>query len=150
MTLAIPAALLLVLATAAAASSVPSDPKARVAHHLRVVNELARHFESVLTGECPRVASVPEWNEYVETEIERVVLLLAHLEQAWIEAKRTDDDDLRRTAKAPRQRVDQARALVDKLQGCASGAGQTFAPLVLWRRIERELPRRQAEIALPE
>ena len=149
MTWRLAVALLLALATATSASSVPSDPRARVAHHLREVDELARHFEGVLTGGCPRVASAPEWSQYVDGELGRVVLLLAHLERAWIEAKRTDDDDLRRTAKAPRQRVDQARALVEKLQGCADGAGQTFAPMTLWLRIERDVPRRQAEIALP-
>ena len=149
MTRRLVAALALALATAVPAWSVPADPKDRVAHHLREVEQLSRHFEGVLTGACPRVGSAPEWNQYVDGELGRVVLLLAHLEQAWIEAKRTDDDDLRRTAKAPRQRVDQARALVDKLQGCASGAGQSLAPLALWRRIERDVPKRQAEIALP-
>ena len=150
MTRAIVAAVLLVLTGAApAAASVPTDPRDRVAPHLRAVDEIARHFEGVLTGDCPRVTSASEWNRFVDSETDRVVLLLAHLEQAWLEAKRTDDDELRRTAKAPRQRVDQARALVDKLQSCASTAGQTLAPLALWRRIERELPRRQAEIALP-
>ena len=149
MTLAIPGAMLLVLAAAAPASAVPADAQARVAHHLREVDALARHFEGVLTSQCRSVTSAAEWSEYVDTEIDRVVLLLAHLEQAWVEAKRTDDDDLRRTAKAPRRRVDQARALVDKVQDCASSAGHSFAPLAAWRRIERELPRRQAEIALP-
>jgi hypothetical protein len=143
------AALLLAFATAASASSVPSDPRDRVAHHLREVDTLARHFEGVLAGRCPRVTSAPEWNRYVDGELDRVVSLLAHLEQAWVEAKRTPDDDLRRTAKAPRQRVDRARALVDKLQDCASGSGQDFAPMALWLRIERDVPRRQAEIALP-
>jgi tetratricopeptide (TPR) repeat protein len=75
---------------------------------------------------------------------------LAHLEQAWVEAKATGDDDVRRDAKAPRKRVDQARALLDKLQGCASGNGAPISQQALWRRIEREIPQRQAEIALPQ
>ncbi|MBI1734824.1 MAG: hypothetical protein HYR51_06600 [Candidatus Rokubacteria bacterium] len=149
MTARVLAVLLVALASAASAASVPADPKGRVAHHLREVEGLARHFEGVLAGDCPPVTSAPQWKEYVDGEVDRVVLLLAHLEQAWIEAKRTDDDDLRRTAKAPRQRADQARALVDKLQDCAGSAGQSLAPLALWRRIERELPKRQADIALP-
>ncbi|HEU4439580.1 MAG TPA: hypothetical protein VFT36_10020, partial [Methylomirabilota bacterium] len=76
-------------------------------------------------------------------------LLLANLEQAWIEAKSTGDDDVRRAAKAPRRRADQARALLDKLSGCASANGASIFPRELWRRIEREVPRRRAEIALP-
>jgi hypothetical protein len=78
------------------------------------------------------------------------VLLVAHLEQAWYEATRTGDDDVRRTAKAPRKRMDQARALLDKLQGCAEGNGASFSTMGVWRRIEREVPQRQTEIALPQ
>ena len=80
----------------------------------------------------------------------RVVLLMAHLEQAWIEAKHTGDDDVRRDAKAPRRRVDRARALVDKLSGCAESNGASFSQTAVWRRIEREVPQRQSQIALPE
>ena len=75
---------------------------------------------------------------------------MAHLEQAWVEAKRTGDDDVRRTAKAPRRQSDQLRQLVDKLTTCAEANGASFSPATIWRRIEREVPRRQAEIALPQ
>jgi hypothetical protein len=78
-----------------------------------------------------------------------MVLLIAHLEEAWIEAKHTGDDDVRRAAKAPRRRVDRARLLLDKLSGCAEGNGASLSPMALWRRVEREVPGRQAEIALP-
>jgi hypothetical protein len=47
---------------------------------------------------------------------------VAHLEQAWVEAKHTGDKDLRRAAKAPRGQVDRAQRLVSKLQACASRA----------------------------
>jgi hypothetical protein len=86
----------------------------------------------------------------VEAETDQLVLLIAHLEQAWIEAKRTGDDDIRRAAKAPRRQGDQARALVDKLEGCAQRHGALFSALDVWRRVERDVPRRQAEIALPQ
>ena len=99
--------------------------------------------------DCPQFSSSGEWPTYLDTEVDRVVTLVAHLEQAWVEAKRTGDDEVRRTAKAPRKRVDQARALLDKLQGCAEDNGAPISPVTLWRRIEREVPRRQAEIALP-
>jgi len=130
----------------------PTDEvRARMEHHLREANHLADHFESVMTASCPRFASPGEWTSYLDGEIDRVVLLMAHLEQAWVEAKHTGDDDVRREAKAPRRRVDQARALFDKLSSCAerNGAPAVSQPAV-WRRIEREVPQRQAEIALPE
>jgi hypothetical protein len=132
-----------------AAGRVPSDPRERVAHHLREVDGLQRHFEAVLRDACPRFASAREWREHVDGEVERVVLLLAHLEQAWLEAKRSGDDNIRRTAKAPRHQMDRARALIDKLSDCADDHGASFSAFALWRRIERDVPKRQAEIALP-
>ena len=150
----IPTAALLLLLAVPALAREPHRPveeaRARMEHHLREVTQLASHFETVLGHACPRFASTREWRAYLEGEIERIVLLMAHLEQAWIEAKHTDDDEVRRAAKAPRRRVDQARALLDKLQGCAEGNGTSFSQMSVWRRIEREVPRRQDEIALPE
>jgi hypothetical protein len=126
------------------------EARARTEYHLREVGQLTDHFESLMTRECPHFASPGEWRSYLDGEIERVVLLVAHLEQAWIEAKRTDDDDVRRTAKAPRRRVEQARALLDKLSACADSNGAPFSQEAVWRRIEREVPVRQSEVALPE
>jgi hypothetical protein len=123
--------------------------RARMEHHLREVHELADHFESVLARDCPRFATPQEWRLYLDGEIDRFVLLVAHLEQAWIEAKHTGDDEVRRTAKAPRKRVERARALLDKLSGCAEGHGAPMSHMGMWRRIEREVPARQAQIALP-
>jgi hypothetical protein len=128
----------------------PEEARARMEHHLKEVTRLAQHFEGVLNAECPRFGSRQEWTAYFDGEVDRVVLLMAHLEQAWFEATRTGDDDVRRTAKAPRRRLDQARALLDKLHGCAEGNGASFSPLSVWRRIERELPQRQSQIALPQ
>jgi hypothetical protein len=123
--------------------------RARMEHHLREVHELADHFENVLARDCPRFATPQEWRLYLDGEIDRFVLLVAHLEQAWIEAKHTGDDEVRRTAKAPRKRVERARALLDKLSGCAEGHGVPMSHMGMWRRIEREVPARQAQIALP-
>jgi hypothetical protein len=129
----------------------PEEVRARMAHHLREVNHLADHFESVMSAGCPHFPSPDEWSAYFDGEIDRAVLLMAHLEQAWIEAKHTGDDDVRREAKAPRRRVDQARSLFDKLSGCAERNGAPpVSQSAVWRRIEREVPQRQAEIALPE
>lgn len=130
-------------------AAAPTEPKDRVAHHLQAAALLTKHFEGVLGTECPRFASAADWKKHFDLEVERVVLLLAHLEQAWLEAKRTGDDDLRRTAKAPRQRSGEARALVEKLQICADQHGTGFTPMTLWWRIERAVAHRQAEIALP-
>jgi hypothetical protein len=127
----------------------PEVARARMEHHLAHVDRLAEHFEGVLGRECRRFESSGQWRAYLDDEIERAVLLLAHLEEAWVEAKHTGDDDVRRAAKAPRRRVDRALALVDKLSGCAEGNGVELSPGALWRRIEREVPRRQPEVALP-
>jgi hypothetical protein len=146
------AALTFALAASASASGVKSaeEVRPRVDHHLREVESLAQHFESVLSTDCPRFPSAGEWDRYLDGEVQRVVLLVAHVEQAWVEAKTTGDDDVRRVAKAPRKRVDQARTLLGKLSGCADANGSSLNQLGLWRRIEREVPQRQAEIALPQ
>jgi hypothetical protein len=148
------AVLLLAALTGASAAREPhrpaGDARARMEHHLTHVHRLADHFEDVLERECPQFASAQEWHAYLDGEIDRVVLLIAHLEQAWTEAKHTGDDAVRRAAKAPRKRADRARALVDKLSGCAEGNGASFSPMSAWQRIERQVPRRQTEIALPE
>lgn len=143
-------AAVLVSPAAAAGVKSPEEVRPRVDHHLRHVEDLAQHFQVVLVSACPRFATAEEWDRYLDGQVERVVLLMAHVEQAWIEAKTTGDDDVRRVAKAPRKRLEQARALLDKLSGCASDHGAALDQLGLWRRIEREVPRRQAEIALPQ
>ncbi len=135
---------------AVAADRTPEAARVRVDHHLREVRQIASHFEDVLAHDCRRFSSPAEWNAYFDGEIERVVLLMAHVEQAWTEAKQTGDDDVRRYAKTPRKQVDRARTLLDKLQGCASDNGAEFSPMALWRRIDREVPQRQLEIALPQ
>ena len=151
MRLAVVAVLVALAAVPAAARDErpPDEARARMQHHLNEVDQLAGHFDSVMSSDCPRFASPTEWSAYFDGEIERVVLLMAHLEQAWYEATRTGDDDVRRTAKAPRRRLEQARPLLDKLQTCAQSNGTSFSPLSVWRRIEREVPQRQVEIALP-
>jgi hypothetical protein len=146
------AVLAFTLAGIASASGVksPEEVRPRVDHHLREVETLAQHFESMLSADCPRFASAGDWDRYLDGEVERVVLLMAHVEQAWVEAKTTGDDDVRRVAKAPRKRVEQARTLVGKLSGCADANGSSLNQLALWRRIERRVPQRQTEIALPQ
>jgi hypothetical protein len=126
------------------------EVRPRVDHHLQQIDTLAQHFESVMASECPRFPSAALWDRYLDGEVERVVLLMAHVEQAWVEAKTTGDDDVRRVAKAPRKRLEQARALLGKLSGCADANGASLNQIGLWRRIERQVPQRQAEIALPQ
>ena len=121
----------------------------RVDHHIREVGVLVEHFETFVAGECPHFPNPVEWNAYAEGEIDRMLLLAAHVEQAWVEAKRTGDDDVRRAAKAPRRRLDEAPKILNKLSACAEGNGVTLSPASVYRRLERDLPRRQSEIALP-
>jgi hypothetical protein len=122
----------------------------RVEYHLRQIEQISQHFEGVLREPCPHFATTDAWDSYLDGEVDRVVLLVAHLEQAWAEAKQTGDDDVRRAAKAPRKRLDEARTLLDKLQKCAGDNGAAFSQMGVWQKIEREVPRRQAEIRQPE
>src|SRR6058998_1913713 len=85
----------------------------------------------------------------VDYHVRRMVLMAAHVEQAWVEAKTTGDDEVRQAAKAPRKRLSEARPLLSKLQTCAENNGATLSVASVWHRIDREVPRRQAEIALP-
>ena len=135
---------------AVAAERTPEAARVRVDHHLREVRQISSHFEDVLAQDCRRFPSSAEWDAYFDGEIDRVVLLMAHMEQAWTEAKQTGDDDVRRHAKTPRKQKDRMRTLVDKLQRCASNNGAEFSPMAVWRRIEREVPQRRVEIALPQ
>jgi hypothetical protein len=143
-------ALAMLAGAGVAHAAPPETARARVAHHLRQVERLSEHFEDVLGRACPRFPTPAAWDAYVDTETDQLVLLVAHLEQAWIEAKRTGDDDVRRAAKAPRRQTAQGKALVDKLATCAERNGAAFSPLEVWRRVERDVPRRQTEIALPQ
>ena len=135
-------------AIASAGDRTAEEARPRVEHHLLEADQIVRHFESVLAEDCPRFDSAVERRAYVDGEVERVVLLVAHLEEAWSEAKRTPDKDVRRAAKAPRAQVGQAQSLVAKLQTCM-GDGASLEPRAIWRRVEQEVPRRRAEIALP-
>ena len=138
------------LATPATAGDLPADEvRPRVEHHLRQATELAEHFDAVVRNGCPRFTTPAQWDAYVDTEMDRVILLAAHVEQAWVEAKATGDDDIRRAAKAPRRRLEEARTLLNKLSTCAEANGATLPTGTLWRQFEREVPRKQAEIALP-
>jgi hypothetical protein len=143
----------LALCGAVAARAADREPAAeiqpRVDHHVREATLLVRHFETFVAGQCPHFATVAEWNGYVDREVDRLLLLAAHVEQAWVEAKRTGDDDVRRAAKAPRRRLDEAPQILDKLAVCAQDNGTTFSAGPVYRRIERDLPVRQSEIALP-
>ena len=151
--LGVAAALLILLGTpgAQAAPNLTAEQALpRVEHHLHEVEQIARHFESVMHSGCRRFSTPDEWRTYFDGEIDQMILMAAHLEQAWVEAKRTGDDGVRRAAKAPRRRLEDARGLVDKLQGCAADNGTSFDPMDVWRRVEREVPRRRVEIALPD
>ncbi len=136
--------------SAGAAGDRPADEvRPRVEHHLREAAQISQQLEGVLARACPRFESREAWDAYLDGSVERVVTLVAHLDQAWVEAKRTADKDVRREAKAPRRRLAEARQLLAKLQACGNGNGASVEPGEVWRRVERAVPRRQSEIALP-
>lgn len=126
----------------------PLDVRARVEHHVREANRLAAHLETVLAGDCPP-GGPAEWRAFLDGEVERIGRLVAHLDEAWAEARRTQDDAVRRMAKAPRRRLGEARALAGRLEACARASGAPFDARSLWEQVERDLPRRRAEVALP-
>jgi hypothetical protein len=126
------------------------EARPRVEHHLQQVDLLSQHFAGLLKQDCQRFGRPDEWRSFLDGELDRVTLLVAHLEQAWVEAKHTGDKDVRRAAKAPRAQIDRAQRLVTKLQACAGDNGASFDASAAWRRVERDVPRRQAEIALPQ
>ena len=134
----------------AAGDKAADAVRPRVEHHLSRAEQITQHFETIIAEACPHFATRAEWQTYFDGTVDRVVSLVAHLEQAWVEAKQTGDKDVRREAKAPRRRVDRAEALLAKLQTCANGEGAGFTAGAVWRQIEREVPRRQSEIALPK
>jgi hypothetical protein len=136
-------------AVVSAGDRTADEARPRVEHHLIEADQIVRHFESVIAEDCPRFDSTAERRAYIDGEVDRVVLLVAHLEEAWSEAKRTSDKDVRRAAKAPRAQVGQAQSLVTKLQTCVGDGGASLEPRAIWRRVEQEVPRRRAEIALP-
>ena len=145
------AVLIGVAVTAHAAQDLtPEQALPRVQYHLREADILGRHFQTMLNGDCKRFPSPEDWRNYFNSEVDQVVLLVAHVEQAWVEAKRTGDDEVRRLAKTGKRRVDDARGLVDKMQGCATDNGSSFNPMQVWKKVEREVPRRQTEITLPD
>jgi len=136
-------------AVVSAGDRTAEEARPRVEHHLLEADQLVRHFENVIADACPRIDSAAERRAYIDGEVDRVVLLVAHLEEAWSEAKRTSDKNVRRAAKAPRAQVGQAQTLVTKLQTCLADGGASLEPRAVWRRVEQEVPRRRAEIALP-
>ena len=137
-------------AVVAAGHKPAAEVMPRVEYHLRQIDDLTQHFEGVLRAPCQQFSTSEEWKTYFDGEVDRVVLLWAHVEQAWVEAKKTGDDDVRRAAKAPRRRLEEARALLDKLQKCAGDNGTSFSQMSVWKRIERQVPERQAQITQPQ
>lgn len=133
----------------AAAELPPEEARARVTLHLDHAGELLRHFEAVLEGPCPDLETAAEWRAHLDAEVDRMTLLVARLAEAWEEAKRTGDDDVRRQAKAPRRLAERAPELVNTYRVCAGELVEEIEFLALWRRIERDVPSRRAEIALP-
>src|SRR5262245_16340450 len=97
--------------TAWAGHRSADEARPRVEHHLQQVDQLTQHFSELLKKDCQRFDRPDEWRAFLDGELDRATLLMAHLEQAWVEAKHTPDKDVRRAAKAPRAQVDRAQRL---------------------------------------
>src|SRR5262249_57057398 len=55
----------------------------RVQYHLGEIDTLTQHFEDVIGSPCPHFASSADWDSYFDGEVDRVGLLVAHVNQAW-------------------------------------------------------------------
>ncbi len=139
----------LVLLPGAASAGAPDGARARVDHHLRQAESLMQRVAALLARDCPRFATPAEWDAYLAAEVDTVILLMAHLQEAWREAKTTEDNEVRQAAKAPRRRAGEGRPLLEKLQACAEQNGSSVSAFGLYWRIRQEVPKRQALIALP-
>lgn len=138
-----------VVAPLAAVPSGPLSPRARMDYHLTQAAGLAGHFERVLREPCPRFVSPAEWDRFLDGEVERAVLLAAHLKEASSAARATRDEEAIRLARAPQRRAEEAYGLAAKLQTCAQDNGTALDLWSIAHRIEREVPQRRAEIRLP-
>src|SRR5262245_30780335 len=56
---------------------------------LHAADQMVRNFACVISEDCRRFDSVATRRAYSDGEVDRVVLLVAQLEVAWSEAKRT-------------------------------------------------------------
>src|SRR4029079_11697333 len=83
-------------AVAAAGDMTADEARPRVEHHLIEAEQIVRHFETVIAEDCPRFDNAADRRAYIDGEVDRVVLLVAHLDEAWSEAKRTSDKEVRR------------------------------------------------------
>ncbi len=106
--------------TAWAGHRSAEEARPRIEHHLQQVDLLSQHFAGLLRQNCQRFDRPDEWRTFLDGELDRATL------------------------------VDRAQRLVTKLQACAGDNGTSFDAAAAWQRVERDVPRRQAEIALPQ
>lgn len=147
----------LALALPSAAAEGPAAPEgsaarraeARLAFHLARAEALREALAPDVYGPCRRFESPAAWNRYLAGLVDQGITFVAHLEEAWREAKRADDPALRARVKAARRRMlvgDPVR-LVRKLVSCAARNGSPLDLWTLWTRAAAEEPRRRGEVA---
>jgi hypothetical protein len=133
----------------AAPPPVRLSARDRVEFHLERIRNLAAHFQRRLVEPCPRFPTPAEWDAFLDAEVGQAVLLAAHIKEAGTIARRSREEDLIRAVDVPQARGQEARGLAEKVEACARDNGATVDLMKIARRVQRELPRRRAEIRLP-
>jgi hypothetical protein len=145
--------LVLVLHGAGAAPGrLPADraaAEARVAFHLARAEALHRALAPAVYGPCPRLPGRAAWDAHLAALVDEGVTFAAHLAEAWREAKRADDAELRLRVKATKRRLltGDPVALVTKLSRCAWNHGSVLDVMAVWRRAADEVPGRRRQVA---
>lgn len=134
---------------AATDASALAQAQARIDFHLTEAEALREALAPVLTGPCPRFPTPAAWDVFLARLVDRGVTFVAHLDEAWREAK-TGGDDLRRRVKAARRELlagGDPRRLVGKLTRCAWRNGSPLDPWSLWREVSAQVADRRREVA---
>src|SRR5437899_5096390 len=71
------------------AAEAPTDVRTRVDYHVRHATELAEHFDDVINRDCPRFSNSGDCQAYDDDAVGRMLLVGAHVDQVWVEAKTT-------------------------------------------------------------
>jgi hypothetical protein len=130
----------------------PADRAAaegRTVFHLARAEALHRALAPAVHGPCPRLPGRAAWDAHLAALVDEGVTLAAHLAEAWREAKRADDAELRARVKATKRRLltGDPVALVTKLTRCAWHHGSVLDVVAVWRHAAAEVPERRRQVA---
>jgi hypothetical protein len=148
---------LLILATLAAGVPAAAGPdragaarvEARVGFHLERAEVLREALAAVAYGPCRRLASPAAWDAYLASLVDEGMTLVAHLDEATREAKRSGDAALRARVAATKRRFipPDPAGVVARLARCARQNGAVLDTRAHWERVTAEIPGRRLAVA---